>query len=51
VASDRGNKLGFLSAKIRRKLRYGPNVSTAPPELQIMSVSSIIGRNGVTQRI
>jgi hypothetical protein len=30
VTTDRGNKLGFLSAKIRRKLRYSPQL---PPDL------------------
>ena len=45
VISDRGNKVGFLSAKIRRKLRYAPNASTDLPEHQILAVSSIIGRD------
>ncbi len=45
VTSDRGNKLGFLSAKIRRKLKYVPNVTTAKPEVQILSISSIISSN------
>ena len=43
VATDRGNKLGYLSAKIRKKLRYSPNANTDNPQPQIVSVNSIIG--------
>lgn len=43
VLTDHNQKYGFLSANIRKKLRYSPN-SIAPPEKQILSVSSIIGK-------
>jgi hypothetical protein len=51
VLTDRNQKYGFLSANIRKKLRYSPNASTAPAEPQILSISSIIGKLVVTKRI
>ena len=49
VLTERGNKLGFISAKIRRKLRYSPQVSTEQTQSQIVSISSIIGNFFFTQ--
>ena len=51
VTSERGNKLGFLSANIRRKLRYSPQANTDMPQSQIVTVSSIIGKNVIIQLI
>jgi hypothetical protein len=51
VLTDRHQKYGFLSATIRRKLRYAPNASTAPPESQMLIVSSIVGTCPLTQPI
>lgn len=47
VVADKNQKYGFLSANIRKKSRYAPNASTAPPEPQILSISSIIGKSPI----
>jgi hypothetical protein len=46
VLTDKNQKYGFLSANIRRKMRYSPN-SLGPAEPQILSISSIVGNYGV----
>jgi hypothetical protein len=51
VLTDRNQKNGFLSANIRKKLRFSPNATTAPPEPQILSISSIIGKLAIIKRI
>jgi hypothetical protein len=51
VVTDKDQKYGFLSANIRKKLRYSPNATTAPPESQILSISSIIGKSLLIKRI
>ena len=49
VTTERGNKLGFLSAKIRKKLRYSPKIDPKITSSQIVTINSVIGKAHLTQ--
>jgi hypothetical protein len=42
VFNDKKQKFGFLSANIRKRLKYAPSVAAVIPEMHIVSISSII---------
>lgn len=43
VLNDKKQKFGYLSANIRKRLKYAPSVAAVIPEMHILSISSIIG--------